>query len=68
MKLSGWLALAKGGDRPYFFSTPPVEYARTKPEARFFEFELEIPSDVPAELLPPTIARPWTPPQEPPKS
>lgn len=69
MTITGYVVLVEGGDRPYFFSYPPVEFiAANRKSARVFEFTLPLPPDVSVDIIPinhPSV-RPWTPP-EPPK-
>jgi hypothetical protein len=42
MKVTGWLIMQPGGDRPYFCTRPPTDYEK-KNGAKIFEFTLDVP-------------------------
>jgi hypothetical protein len=42
-KITGYVIVEPGGDRPYFSHSAPLEYLRSKPDARIFAFALWLP-------------------------
>jgi len=46
MRIDIYVILEPGADRPYLSTTPPVGYAKTKPGAKIFVIEAELPDFV----------------------
>jgi hypothetical protein len=42
-KITGYVIVEPGGDRPYFSHSAPIDYVRAKPDARVFRFSLWLP-------------------------